>query len=187
MAGSPLFSVNFTKIEKFQPILTITCRDPDQTSRFCEISISYFCWSRVFGCSLLFSVQSVAWQATFDVMPSWPFIRPLWKTGGKSLHALVGSAASGGEINFNIILSTLWWDEKAFLYKVIFKFVLMYRNNIEFYPFFAIEWTAEWTDKNSHWCISSTILHLSAQKMDSKLQVSFWWHQLPSGPITSWL
>ena len=109
------------------------------------------------------------------------------ETGGKSLHALVGSAASGGEINFNIILSTLWWDEKAFLYKVIFKFVLMYRNNIEFYPFFAIEWTAEWTDKNSHWCISSTILHLSAQKMDSKLQVSFWWHQLPSGPITSWL
>ena len=108
-------------------------------------------------------------------MPSWPFIRPLWKTGGKSLHALVGSAASGGEINFNIILSTLWWDEKAFLYKVIFKFALMYRNNIGFYPFFAIEWTAEWTDKNSHRCISSTILHLSAQKMNSKLQVSFWW------------
>ena len=30
-------------------------------------------------------------------------MRPLRKTGGKSLHALVGSAASGGEINSNIM------------------------------------------------------------------------------------
>ena len=33
----------FHKIEKFQLILTITCHDPDQTSRFCGISISCFC------------------------------------------------------------------------------------------------------------------------------------------------
>ena len=31
----------------------------------------------------------------------------LRKTGGKSLHALVGSAASGAEIHFNIILSMI--------------------------------------------------------------------------------
>ena len=64
-------------------------RDPDQTSRFCGISISCFCWSRVFGCSLLYSIQSMAWQATFDVITSWPFMRPPWKTGRKSLYTLV--------------------------------------------------------------------------------------------------
>ena len=47
------------------------------------ISISCFCWSQVFGCSLLFSVQSITWQAKFDVITSWPFIPPPRKTGGK--------------------------------------------------------------------------------------------------------
>ena len=57
-----------SQIEKIQLFWTIISRDPDQTNRFCVISMSCFCWSRVFGCSLLFSVQSMAWQATFDVI-----------------------------------------------------------------------------------------------------------------------
>ena len=118
--------------------------DPGQTSRFCGISILCFCWSRVFGCSLLFSIQSMAWQATFDVITSWPFMRPPWKTGGKSLYAF----PSGAEIHFNIILSTfIWWNKKAFLYKVI----LALRWCIEIissfqYLFFTIEWTAIFTE-----------------------------------------
>ena len=38
---------------------------------------------------LLTRVQSMAWQATFDVITSWPFIRPPRKTRGKSLYASV--------------------------------------------------------------------------------------------------
>ena len=38
-----------------------TCRDPDQTSRFCGISISYFCWSRVFGCSCVTKHDFLLW------------------------------------------------------------------------------------------------------------------------------
>ena len=107
-----------SQIEKIQPFWTIISRDPDQTSRFCGISISCFCWSRVFRCSLLFSVQSMAWQATFDVITSWPFMRPPWKTGGKSLHARVSSLL---ELKYTSLhfLSTLWWNQKAFLYKII--------------------------------------------------------------------
>ena len=65
MAGSPIFSVNFTN-RKNSAVLNYhdpyrdPDRHPDQTSRFCGISISCFCWSRVFGCSLLFSVQGMA-------------------------------------------------------------------------------------------------------------------------------
>ena len=94
MAGSPIFSENFTN-RKNSAVLNYhdpyrdPDRHPDQTSRFCGISISCFCWSGVFGCSLLFSVQSMAWQATFDVITSWTFMRPPRKTGGKSLYALV--------------------------------------------------------------------------------------------------
>ena len=110
----------FHKSKKNSAVLNYhISRDPDQTNRFCGISISCFRWSLVFGCSLLFSVQSMPWQPTFDVITSWPFIRPPRKTGGKSLHALVGSAASGAEVHFNIIFLTLWWKKKAFLYKVI--------------------------------------------------------------------
>ena len=53
-------------VPQIQPFWTIISRDPDQTSRFCGISISCFCWSR--ARSLLFSVQSMAWRATFDVI-----------------------------------------------------------------------------------------------------------------------
>ena len=56
------------------------------------------------------------------------------------------SFPSGAEIHFNIILSTLWWNKKAFLYKVI----LTLRWCIEIissfqYSFFAI-WTAKFTE-----------------------------------------
>ena len=64
-------------------------RDPDQTSGFFGISLSCFGWLRVFWCLWLFSVQSMAWQLTFNVISAWHFIRPLRKTGGKNLHALV--------------------------------------------------------------------------------------------------
>ena len=37
----------------------------------------------------------------------WTFHTASAETGGKSLHALVGSAAYGAEIHFNIILLTL--------------------------------------------------------------------------------
>ena len=36
---------------------------------------------------LLTRVQSMTWQATFDVITSWPFMRPPRKTGGKSFYA----------------------------------------------------------------------------------------------------
>ena len=41
MTGSPMFSVNLAN-RKIQLNQTIICRDPDQTSQFCGISLSCF-------------------------------------------------------------------------------------------------------------------------------------------------
>ena len=128
MAGSPIFSVNFKK-PKNQPFWTIISRDPDQTSRFCGISILFFCWSRVFGCSLLFSIQSMAWQATFDVIASWPFMRPPWKTGGKSPYALVPFWSWNTLQHY---LVDVMMKQKSFFVQGNLNFALMYRNNIKF-------------------------------------------------------
>ena len=103
-------------------------RDPDQTSRFCGISILSFCWSRVFGCLLLFSIQSMAWQVTFDIITSWPFMRPPWKTGGKSLYALVPFWSRNTLQHY---LVDVMMKQKSFFVQGNLNVALMYRNNIE--------------------------------------------------------
>ena len=63
------------------------------------------------------------------------------KPAGKvSTRLIVGSAASAAEIHFNER------NKKAFFVQDNLNFALMYRNNIEFYSFFAIEWTAKFTE-----------------------------------------
>ena len=140
MAGSPIFTVNFTN-RKIQLFWTIISHDPDQTSRFCGISISCFCWSRVFGCSLLFSVQSMAWQATFDVITSWPFMRPPRKTGGKSLYALVPFWSWNTLQHY---LVDVMMKQKSFFVQGNLNFVLI--EVISGFLFFAIEWTVKFTE-----------------------------------------
>ena len=125
------------QIEKIQPFWTIISRDPDQTSRFCGISISCFCWSRVFGCSLLFSVQSMAWQATFDVITSWPFMRLPWRTGGKNLYALVPFWSWNTLQHY---LVDVMMKQKSFFVQGNLNLALMYRNNIEFSVFVLCHW-----------------------------------------------
>ena len=120
------------QIEKFQPFWTIISRVPDQTSRFCGISKSCFCWSWVFGCSLLFSVQSMAWQAMFDVITSWPFMPPPRKTSRKSLYALVPFWSWN---TLQRYLVDVMMKQKSFFVQGNLSFALMYRNNIEFSVF----------------------------------------------------
>ena len=128
MAGSPIFSVNFTNRKNSavlnyhksrswsnQPVLwdfylmfllvsslymfVTSLRSKRFQSSYCAKVRAEAIKKKVEGgnaetlatqaSSLLFSIQSMAWQATFDVITSWPFLRPPWKTGGKSLYALV--------------------------------------------------------------------------------------------------
>ena len=112
-------------------------RDPDQTSRFCGICILCFCWSRVFGCSLLYSIQSMAWHSTFDVITSWPFMRRPWKTGGKSLYALVPFWSWNTLQHY---LVDVMMKQKSFFVQGNLNFALMYRNNIEFSVFVLCHW-----------------------------------------------
>ena len=133
------YSQLISQIEKVQPFWTIISRDPDQTSRFCGISISCFCWSRVFGCSLLFSVQSMAWQATFDVITSWPFMRPPWKTGGKSLYALVPFWSWNTLQHY---LVDVMMKQKSFFVQGNLNFALIEIISSFQYLLFAIKWTA---------------------------------------------
>ena len=124
-------------MEKIQPFWTIISRDPDQTSRFCGISISCFCWSRVFGCSLIFPVQRMEWQATFDVLTSPPYMRPPRKTGGKSLYALVPFWSRNTVQHY---LVDVMMKQKSFFGPGNINSALMYRNNIEFSVFVLCHW-----------------------------------------------
>ena len=129
-----------------QPFWIIISRDPYQTNRFCRISVS--CFLLVSSFWIFVTIFCPKQAVTGDV---WrpnivTFHTASAETGGKSLHALVGSAASGAEIHFIIILLTLWWNKKSFFVQRNLNFALMYRNNIEFYSFFAIEWTAKFTE-----------------------------------------
>ena len=79
----------------------------------------------------------MAWQATFDVITSWPFMRPPWKTGGKSLYALVPFWSWNTLQHY---LVDVMMKQKSFLVQGNLNFALMYRNNIEFSVFFLCHW-----------------------------------------------
>ena len=102
-----------------------------------------FCWSRVFICSLLFSIHSMAWQATFDVITSWPFLRPPWKTGGKSLYALVPFWSWNTLQHY---LVDVMMKQKSFFVQGNLNFALIEIISSFQYLFFAIEWTAKFTE-----------------------------------------
>ena len=140
MAGSPIFSVNFTN-RKSSAVLNYhkswSWSNQLVLWDFYVMFLPRFCWSRVFGHSLPFSAQSVAWQATFDVITSSPFVRPLWKTGGKSLYALVPFWSWNTLQHY---LVDVMMKQKSFLVQGNLNFALMYRNNIEFSVFVLCHW-----------------------------------------------
>ena len=68
----------------------------------------------------------------FDVITSWPFMRPLWKTGGKSLYALVPFWSWN---TLQRYLVDVMMKQKSFFVQGNLSFALMYRNNIEFSVF----------------------------------------------------
>ena len=74
----------------------------------------------------------MAWQATFDVITSWPFMRPTWKTGGKSLCALVPFWSWNTLQHY---LVDVMMKQKSLFVQGNLNFVLKYRNNIEFSVF----------------------------------------------------
>ena len=71
----------------------------------------------------------MAWQATFDVITSWPFMRPPRKTGGKSLYALVPFWSWNTLQHY---LVDVMMKQKSFFVQGNLNFALMYRNNIKF-------------------------------------------------------
>ena len=79
----------------------------------------------------------MAWQATFDVITSWPFMRPPRKTGGKSLYALVPFWSWNTLQHY---LVDVMMKQKSFFVQGNLNFALMYRNNIEFSVFFLCHW-----------------------------------------------
>ena len=80
----------------------------------------------------------MAWQATFDVITSWPFMRPPWKTGGKSLYALVPFWSWNTLQHY---LVDVMMKQKSFFVQGNLNFALMYRNNIEFSVFVLFHWS----------------------------------------------
>ena len=140
MAGSPIFSVNFTN-RKNSAVLNYHKSWSWSNQPVLWDFYIMFCWSRVFGCSLLFSVQSMAWQATFDVITSWPFKWPPRKTGGKSLHAFnswVCCFWSWNTLQHHLV--HVMMKQKSFFVQGNLNFALMYRNNIEFSVFVLCHW-----------------------------------------------
>ena len=118
MAGSPIFSVNFTN-RKNSAVLNYH---------------KSWSWSNqpvLWDFYIMFLLVSSLWMFVTIFCPKHGVTGDVWRHNiltfhtasaenrrdRKSFHALVGSAASGAEIHFNI-LSTLWWNKKAFLYNV---------------------------------------------------------------------
>ena len=142
MAGSPIFSVNFTN-RKYSAVLNYhkswSWSNQPVLWDFCIM----FFWSRVLRCWLLFSIQRMAWQATFDVITSWPFMRPPWKTGGKSLYALV-PFWSWNTLQYYVV--DVMMKQKSFFVQGNLNFALIEIISSFQYLFFAIEWTAKFTE-----------------------------------------
>ena len=116
--SSPMFSVNFTN-RKNSAVLNYH---------------KSWSWSNqpvLWVFYIMFLLVSSLWMFVTMFCPKHAVTGDVWRhniltfhtasaeTGGKSLHTLVGCPASGAEIHFNIILLTLWWKKKAFLYNVI--------------------------------------------------------------------
>ena len=80
----------------------------------------------------------MAWQATFDVITSWPFMRPPRKTGGKSLYALIVPFWSWNTLQHYLV--DVMMNQKTFFVQGNLNFALMSRNNIEFSVFVLCHW-----------------------------------------------
>ena len=137
MAGSPIFPVNFTNRENSA---VLNYHKSWSSSNQPVLWDFYTC---IMGCSLLFSIQSMAWQATFDVITSWPFMRPPWKTGGKSLYALVPFWSWNTLQHY---LVDVMMKQKSFFVQGNLNFALIEIISSFQYLFFAIEWTARFTE-----------------------------------------
>ena len=133
MAGSPIFSVNFTNRENSAVL------NYHKSWSWSNQPVLWDFYTCIMGCSLLFSIQSMAWQATFDVITSWPFMRPPWKTGGKSLHAHVSSLL---ELKYTSLhfTSCRRYDETKKLFCTRLSYLCVDRNNIEFSVFVVCHW-----------------------------------------------
>ena len=118
MAGSPIFSVNFTNRKN---LAVLNYHKSWSWSNQPVTWDFYIMFLLVSSLCMFVTIFCPKHAVTDDV---WRHNILTFRTAsaenrGKSLHALVGSAASGAEIHSNIILSTLWWNKEAFLYKVI--------------------------------------------------------------------
>ena len=170
MAGSPIFSVNFTN-RKNSAVLNYhkswSWSNQPVLWDFYIMFLPCFCWSRVFGYSLPFSVQSMAWQVTFDVITSSPFIRPPRKTGGKSLYALVPFWSWNTLQHY---LVDVMMKQKSFFVQGNLNLALMYRNNIEFSVFVL----CHWVDCEKIGCKVTAILLLRSRNCLQTALVAIW-------------
>ena len=137
MAGSPIFSVNFTNRENSAVL------NYHKSWSWSNQPVLWDFYTCIMGCSLLFSIQSMAWQATFDVITSWPFMRPPRKTGGKSLYALVPFWSWNTLQHY---LVDVMMKQKSFFVQGNLNFALIEIISSFQYLFFAIEWTARFTE-----------------------------------------
>ena len=137
MASSPIFSVNFTNRENSAVL------NYHKSWSWSNQPVLWDFYTCIVGCSLLFSIQSMAWQATFDVITSWPFMRPPRKTGGKSLYALVPFWSWNTLQHY---LVDVMMKQKSFFVQGNLNFALIEIISSFQYLFFAIEWTARFTE-----------------------------------------
>ena len=127
------YSQQISQIEKTEPFWTIISRDPDQNSQFCGILLVSSLWMFV---TIFYPKHGVTGDIC-DVITSWPFMRPPWKTGGKSLYALVPFWSWNTLQHY---LVDVMMKQKSFFVQGNLNFALMYRNNIEFSVFALYHW-----------------------------------------------
>ena len=143
MAGSPMFSVNFRNPKNSVVLNYHKSWSWSNQPVLWDFYIMFLLVS-IFGCSLLFIKHAV----TGDV----------WRHNVLTFHTASAENRRKKSPRVGWVCCFCTWNtlqhylvdvimkEKSFFVQRNLNFALMYRNNIEFYSFFAIEWTAKFTE-----------------------------------------
>ena len=136
MAGSPIFSINFTNRKNSAVLNYHRSWSWSNQPVLWDFYIMLLLVSSLWMFVTIFYLKH-GWQATFDVITFWSFMRPPWKTGAKSLYALVPFWSWNTLQHY---LVDVMMKQKSFFVQGNLNFALMYRNNIEFSVFVLCHW-----------------------------------------------
>ena len=142
MAGSPIFSVNFTNRKNSAVLNYHKSWSWSNQPVLWDFYIMLLLVSSLWMFVTIFYLKH-GWQATFDVITFWSFMRPPWKTGAKSLYALVPFWSWNTLQHY---LVDVMMKQKSFFVQGNLNFAWIEIISSFQYLFFAIEWTAKFTE-----------------------------------------